>query len=145
MAIFRKSDQSAANRANTTVIAADTIIRGEIRVESKMQVDGEISGAINAKSIICVGKTGLIEGEVVSQKLVVTGCFFGTAHCEEIEILASGKVVGQITSKVLVIERGGFFEGESKPKESGKKSSGRPTEDITIVAMNRNSKVSDVG
>ena len=47
MAIFSKSDQSAANRANTTVIATDTIIRGKIQVESKMQVDGEFSGTIN--------------------------------------------------------------------------------------------------
>jgi len=145
MAIFRKSNKSTANHANTTVIATDTKIRGEIQVESKVHVDGEFWGTINAKSIISVGKTGLIEGEIVSKKLVVTGCFFGTAHCEEIEILASGKVVGQITSNVLVIERGGFFEGESKPKESDKESSGRPTEDITVVAMNRNSKVSDVG
>ncbi|MFC1813138.1 polymer-forming cytoskeletal protein [Thermodesulfobacteriota bacterium] len=145
MTIFGKSDQSATNRANTTIIASGTKLSGEIQVGSKMQVDGEFSGTINAKSIIYVGKTGLIEGEIVSQKLVVTGCFLGTAHCEEIEILASGKVVGQITSKVLVIERGGFFEGESKPKESARESSGRPTEDILVVPMNRDSKVSDVG
>jgi cytoskeletal protein CcmA (bactofilin family) len=106
-----------------------------------MQVDGEFSGTINTKSIICVGKTGLIKGEIVSKKLVVTGCFLGTAHCEEIEILASGKVVGQITTKVLVIERGGFFEGESKPKESAKENSDSPTEDITIVTMNSKPKV----
>ncbi len=137
MAIFSKSNKLATNRANTTIIAADTKMTGEIQIESKLHVDGEFSGTINAKSIIFVGETGLIEGNVVSPKLVVTGCFFGTAHCEEIEILASGKVVGQITSKVLVIERGGFFEGESKPKESAKESSGRPTEDITVVATNR--------
>jgi len=145
MAIFRKSDKSAANSANTTVIATDTKITGKIQVESKVHVDGEFSGTINAKSVISVGKNGLIEGEIVAQKLVVTGCFLGTAHCEEIEILASGKVVGQITSNVLVIERGGFFEGESKPKESVKERSSRPTEDITVVAINRNPKVSDVG
>ena len=144
MAIFSKSDQSAANSANTTVIAADTKITGEIQVESKVHVDGEFSGTIDAKSIISVGKNGLIEGEIVSKKLGVAGCFLGTAHCEAIEILASGKVVGQITSKVLVVERGGFFEGESKPKESAKESSGRPMEDIAVVAINRNPKVSDV-
>jgi len=121
MAIFSKSDQSATNSANTTVIATDTKIRGEIQVESKVHVDGEFSGTINAKSIIFVGETGLIEGDVVSPKLVVTGSFLGTAHCEEIEILASGRVVGQIASKVLVIERGGFFEGESKPKNPPKR------------------------
>ena len=144
MAIFSKSDQSATNHTNTTVIAVDTKITGEIQIESKLRLDGEFSGTINLKGIISVGKTGLIEGDIVSRKLIVTGCFLGTAHCEAIEILASGKVVGQITSKVLVVERGGFFEGESKPKESAKESSGRPMEDIAVVAINRNPKVSDV-
>lgn len=102
-------------------------------IESKLRLDGEFTGTINSKGIISVGKTGLIEGDIVSRKLIVSGCFLGTAHCEEIEILARGKVVGQIISKVLVIERGGFFEGESKPKESAKESSGRPMEDIAVV------------
>jgi cytoskeletal protein CcmA (bactofilin family) len=75
MAIFNKSDQSATNHANTTVIATDTKITGEIRVESKVHVEGEFSGTINAKSIISVRKNGLIAGEIVAQKLVVTGCF----------------------------------------------------------------------
>ena len=145
MAIFGKSNQSTANRANTTIIAAGTKIMGEIQIESKLHLDGEFSGTINSKGIIFLGKTGFIEGDIVSQKLIVTGRFFGTAHCKEIEILAGGKVVGKITSNVLVIERGGFFKGESKPKESSKENSIHPTEDITIVAMDKNSKVSDVG
>jgi len=121
MAISRKSDQSAAKSANTTVIATGTKITGEIQVESKVQVDGEFSGTINAKSIISVEKNGLIEGEIVAQKLVVTGCFLGTAHCEEIEILAGGKVVGQITSKVLVIERAVSLKGKANPKNPPKR------------------------
>lgn len=60
-----------------------------------------------------------MEGTLTAQKLVVTGRFVGTATCEEVEILAGGRVVGQMSSKVLVIERGSFFEGESKLLEAG--------------------------
>ena len=136
MAILNKSGQSAANSVNTTIIATGTKIKGELQFDSKVHVDGEFSGTINSKSLISVGKTGLIEGDIVSKKLIVTGSLFGTAYCEEIEILAGGKVIGQITSNSLAIEKGGFFEGESKPKESAEESVDRPSGYSTVVAMN---------
>lgn len=79
-------------------------------------MDGEFSGSINSQSIITVGKGGLVEGDVSAKKLIVTGRFKGDADCDEIEILSGGKVVGKIVSKVLVIERGSFFEGDSRLK-----------------------------
>jgi cytoskeletal protein CcmA (bactofilin family) len=83
-----------------------------------------------------VGKTGLVEGDVISNKLIVNGRFVGTAHCEEIEISAGGKVTGQIISSVLVVERGSFFEGESKLKGSVKESADTLSGDSAVVANN---------
>lgn len=81
-------------------------------------MDGEFSGLIHSDSTISVGRTGLIEGDVSAKKLVVTGRFMGTADCEEIEILSAGRVIGRIACKALVIERGSFFEGESRLKDA---------------------------
>ena len=145
MAIFNKSDKPASNLTNTTIIAAGTTMKGEIQIKSGIYVEGDFSGTINSGDIITVGKTGFVEGDIVSKKLIVTGRFSGTAYCEEIEILAGGKVVGQITSNILVIERGGFFEGESKPREPIKGSKSPPKEDSTVIAINSNPRVQDVG
>jgi cytoskeletal protein CcmA (bactofilin family) len=136
MAISKKTDQSAAISASATIIAAGTKINGELQVDSMVYVYGEFSGTINSKSIVSVGKTGLIEGDVVSNKLIVNGRFVGTAHCEEIEISAGGKLTGQIISSVLVVERGSFFEGESKLKGSVKGSADTPAGDSEVVANN---------
>lgn len=77
MAIFRKSNQSAAKSANTTVIATDTNITGEIQVESKVHVDGEFSGTINAKSIISVGKTDSSRAKLLPQNWSLPVVFLG--------------------------------------------------------------------
>ena len=135
MAIFRKSNEPSSDLTNTTSITAGTKVMGDIEIEYKLQLDGEISGKISSKSIISIGRTGLIEGEIVSQKLIVAGRFFGTADCEEIEILAGGKVVGQITCNVLIIERSGSFEGESKLTEHIR-------EDSTVIEIKSKSEVS---
>ncbi len=60
MGIFNKSDQLSVNRANATIIADGTEIRGEIRVESNLHVDDKFSDTINSKSIISLGKNGFI-------------------------------------------------------------------------------------
>ncbi|OSM05136.1 bactofilin family protein [Magnetofaba australis] len=79
-------------------------------------MDGEFKGSIESDSLITIGKPGVVEGEINAQKLIVTGRFHGVANCEEIEILSSGQVSGEIYSKVLVIERGSLFEGKSRLK-----------------------------
>lgn len=79
-------------------------------------MDGEFSGIIQSTNVISIGKSGVVEGEVTAHKLMVTGQFRGNADCNEIEILAGGKVTGQISTSVLVIERGSTFDGESRLK-----------------------------
>jgi len=117
MGIFSRSDRLPAKPSNATIIAAGTEIRGEIKGQCRVHVDGKFSGPINSNSIISVGKSGLVEGDVTAEKLIVTGSFSGTADCGEIQILAGGRVLGRITCSILVIERGGFFNGKNKLKE----------------------------
>ncbi|MBF0626521.1 MAG: polymer-forming cytoskeletal protein [Magnetococcales bacterium] len=85
----------------------------------RLHIDGAVVGKIVSNNLISIGKSGVLEGEVRARKLVVTGRFQGEADCDEIEILAGGRVSGEIRSKVLVIERGSHFEGNSSLREPG--------------------------
>ena len=136
MAIFGKSNKSANDPFNTTIISGSTKIRGQIQGKCKVHMDGKFSGPIDSKSIISVGKSGFIEGDITAKKLIVTGRFLGTADCEEIQILAGGEIIGQITCKILVIERGGFFHGQNKHKESPIRISERPPGESPLSTMN---------
>lgn len=136
MAIFNKSDQSKTDGAAATIIAGGTRIEGNLKGEGRVHVDGEFSGCIISKGIISVGKTGSIEGEVFSKKLIVTGKFMGEADCEEVEIVAGGKLVGQVKSNILMIEKGSFFEGENKIKDSAKRSIANRQNNHKVVQIN---------
>ena len=116
MGIFTKFGRSSVNSSNTTIIAAGTKIRGELQVGCSMYVDGEFSGPIDSTSTITVGKNGYIKGDVAAEKLIVNGGFSGTADCEEIRILAGGRVIGRTVCKTLMIERGGIFNGQNSIK-----------------------------
>jgi cytoskeletal protein CcmA (bactofilin family) len=117
MGIFSRSKRLPKNSSGITIIAAGTKIRGVIGGECRVIVDGEFMGPISSTSAITIGQSGLIEGDVTAKKLVVIGSFSGTADCKEIHILHGGRVVGKITCSILVVEKGGFFDGENKVKK----------------------------
>jgi len=106
----------AVDTSGTTIIAEGTKLDGKIEISSKLHIDGEISGTIHSKNIVTIGTKGMVKGEIYADKLVVSGHFDGNVDCREVEILAGGKVVGDVISSILVIESKAFFEGTSKVK-----------------------------
>nr|CRH06254.1 Conserved protein of unknown function [Candidatus Magnetococcus massalia] len=116
MAIFGRSAQQKTQRPGPTIIADGTKIDGLIRTNCDVHVDGTFVGEVHCDSQVTVGKEGSIEGRIFASRLVVCGHFKGDADCDEIEILSSGIVKGEIASHILVIERGSHFEGNSRLK-----------------------------
>lgn len=106
----------AMDTSETTVIAKGTKITGKLDVECKLHIDGLIEGTIYSSSIVTVGTAGVVKGEIFAQRLLVSGEVLGNCDCANIEILAGGRVIGDIASANLIIESQGFFEGTSKIK-----------------------------
>ncbi len=111
----------------TTIIAMGTSIEGEIVAESNLHIDGSFEGKLISKNTISIGQSGLASGEIVAEKLIVSGKFNGTANCNIIEIMPHGRIDGNIIVNELVIEREGFFVGESRIKNERSK---KPLEEI---------------
>ncbi len=106
----------AMDTSETTVIAKGTKITGKIDIQCKLHIDGEIEGSIHSGNVVIIGTPGLVRGEVYAERLLVSGEVVGNCDCQNIEILAGGKIVGDIVSSNLIIESQGFFEGTSKIK-----------------------------
>ena len=102
--------------SETTVVAKGTKITGKVDIGCKLHVDGEIEGSIHSTNVVTIGTSGVIRGEIFSERLLVSGEIVGNCNCQNIEILAGGKVLGDIVSSNLVIESQGYFEGNSKIK-----------------------------
>lgn len=121
MAIFNKNNGESITSSETTIIASGAKVDGIFNCDSRLHVDGVISGQVNSQSIVTIGKNGSIHGEVCASRLIVNGLFEGDANCDTVEVLAGGKLLGRVTSKELIIEAKAHFEGESKIKKEGEK------------------------
>ena len=129
MAIFNKSDvKPSVNSSGTTVIANGTKIEGKIEIECNLHIDGEFEGTIKSKKNVTIGKSGVVTGDIIADKLIVSGNFTGNADADVVDVLPNGKVFGKVLANEFVIERGGFFEGESKTKDTLKLENNKPLE-----------------
>lgn len=116
MAIFNKDNGASASSSETTIIASGANVEGTFNCSSRLHVDGIVSGKVNSKSVVTIGKGGKINGEVVANRLIINGLFEGDADCDGVEVLAGGTFLGKVASKELMIEAKAHFEGESKIK-----------------------------
>ena len=116
MAIFDKNGQTSNVNNGATIIAKYTSIKVEIDTTCSVHIDGSIEGNIKSTNVVTIGKSGKALGEISAISLIVSGEFDGTADCESVEILPGGYIKGKIITGELIIEKQGFFEGESKKK-----------------------------
>ncbi|RDU58537.1 polymer-forming cytoskeletal protein [Helicobacter sp. MIT 99-5507] len=118
MAIFTNDNKQfdAPNSNGATIIAAKTKFKGELNIECHIHIDGEFEGNINSTNTVLVGKSGVVNGDIMAQRVIVSGNFSGSIDSECIEIMPNGRVEGIIVCNELYIEKKGIFIGESKIK-----------------------------
>lgn len=135
MAIYAKLNQAAFGSTHTTIICAGTKIEGSIQTESRLQVDGELYGPISSNNMVSIGKTGIVKGDIIAEKLIIAGRFSGTADSEEIRIISGGNVAGKLTCKDLSIEKGGVLNGQNTHRRSHPELENRSFKKRSIVAV----------
>jgi len=73
---------------------------------------------VRSQKNVTIGKSGLVKGEIHADKVIISGAFSGSIDSNIVDVLSNGRLFGSVLAKEFVIERGGFFEGESKTKDS---------------------------
>jgi len=114
MAFFGRKKKKSAQVSSASIITPGTSIKGEIRCEGNILLNGEFEGIIISQSEVVVGKSGRVIGEIQAAKLLVSGEFRGNFTGEVIDIMPYGKVYGDVKVNNIVIEPNAVFEGETK-------------------------------
>lgn len=106
------SVEVAANRLDT-IIGQGASINGIIETEGTLRVDGKVEGEIHSAGDLIVGETGVIAANVVAQNVSVAGTVKGNIKASgKLDLLASGKVIGDIRVSDLAVCQGATLQGE---------------------------------
>ncbi|PWC21569.1 MULTISPECIES: bactofilin family protein [Brenneria] len=122
-------------------------MEGKLAADGDITVEGEIEGDVCCNNTIKVEHSGKVTGELTSQQIIINGRVEGRIYAGSVTILAQGKVVGDIFSDELSIEKGGVFTGKSNPLQAeqraqealacAEKADG-PTENENVMALVEN-------
>ena len=109
--------EGAATKSDAieNVIGRSCLIRGDLTADGAFRIDGTIEGSVESHASVVVGESGVVRGGVRGTDVVIAGTVQGDVICAgHLEILAKGKVEGDIAARSMRIETGGVFCGTSR-------------------------------
>jgi len=91
---------------------AGSKISGKLSFDGPIRIDGQVDGEIVGKDSITIGESAVVTAQIKAASIVVAGKVSGDITAiQRIEIRPSAKVMGNLTSPVLVVHEGALFEG----------------------------------
>ncbi len=108
----KKSKPSDPEEADSAFIGQGTVLSGKVVSTKPLVVDGTIHGNVDCSSIVIVGETGVIIGEIHSPLARISGRIYGNIHTpKNASLLGSANVQGDIFTGSLHIEPSVIFNG----------------------------------
>lgn len=132
-----------ANKAEETLnslIGENSVFVGKFYIAGSLKIDGRFEGEVKTDEELIVGETGRVKTDIYAKNVTVAGVVIGNIDAEEeVKLLATGKVLGNITAPKVYIENGVMIKGEVRI-HSGKASE---VDKIISEAYNKGPKIPD--
>lgn len=98
----------------TATLEPGTEMEGKLKVSAGMvRINSHFKGEIGGEGGILIAEQGEVEAEINLKSVTVLGKVKGSVHAaERIEIKERGVILGDIFTPVLVVEPGGYFDGQ---------------------------------
>lgn len=95
-----------------TVLATDINFTGEIKFARPLMVKGKVSGKLESGSDLTIEESAVVHAAIFADRVIVKGEVVGNITAKtSVNVYASGRLTGDITSPEVVLEPGCFFSG----------------------------------
>ena len=93
-------------------LTAGSKIIGNIYADSDYRIDGTVEGELQSTGKVVIGEAGKIKGTVTCTNAEILGLMEGKITCsQQLSLRSSGKIVGDVKTKTLIVEPGALFNG----------------------------------
>jgi len=107
---YSNGNSGRSNPTKPSIISEGFEFVGTITSDGVLNISGVIKGKVTAKSVL-VDSTGLVEGELFSDQVMVKGRVLGDINCDELNIGPLAEVDGSVSYESVHIQRGGKIKG----------------------------------
>jgi len=96
-----------------TLLGKGAVLHGNFSAPESARIDGRVNGDVTVEGTLVVGSTGAITGNVIAEAVLIGGEVLGDISApEKAELTATAKVLGDIATKIIVIDENAVFQGK---------------------------------
>jgi cytoskeletal protein CcmA (bactofilin family) len=114
--MFKEKNPSASERSasgSATLISPGTILKGDVKSDNDLRVDGTIHGNVKSSAKIIIGPAGYVEGNIEGANADIIGKVKGNVQVKELlQLRENGNVEGNIFAAKLQIDPSAVFNGK---------------------------------
>ena len=108
-----------------------TSFKGTLTFEGTVRIDGRLEGEVFTKDTLVIGEGAQVNAAIHAGVVEIGGTVHGNIAAErKVEIRASGRLYGNISTPSLVIEEGVVFEGSCTMGRRGDEAGEAPESDL---------------
>lgn len=105
--------QQASTERISSVLGDGVTYHGKITGRGGVRVEGAFEGEVQLNGLLVVGTTGRVTCEEVrANTVIVAGALRGNIIAQKVEIRATGRVWGNVTTATFATEEGAFLRGQ---------------------------------
>ncbi len=87
-------------------------LTGKMSFEGELRIDGKFSGEIDGTGTLIIGEDAMVEAKIRVDTTLISGEVHGEIEAtKKVEIMAPGRMYGDIKTPSLIIADGSIFEG----------------------------------
>ncbi len=95
-----------------TVLGTSAVMRGELRSQNNVRLDGTFEGTLEIDGNVLVGETAKITADINAKNVAIAGAVRGNVSGKKVQLLRTARVWGDITASAIATEEGAFIEGK---------------------------------
>jgi cytoskeletal protein CcmA (bactofilin family) len=111
-------------------------IEGKFQIADSLHIECEIGGELEVGGRLIIGQRGIVRADVHTVDALIMGTYEGNMVASgNVEIASTGRVLGNLQTDSLVIEKGGFFNGNVASIDKPRGSAAEPQKEALQAAL----------
>ena len=110
----KKEGPALANAGElNALLGRGSEFEGKLSFEGTVRIDGTFRGDIQSQGLLMIGESAVVEAEILVDTAVIGGEVRGNITAKsKIELQATARVTGNLSTPALVVKEGGRFDGQ---------------------------------
>lgn len=95
-----------------TSLSVDAVVTGKLAFTAPTKIDGKLKGELRCTDLLVISSTAIVDGYVKADTVRVEGLVRGEiGETRKVLLRAGSRLIGRLSTDVLVLEEGAFFDG----------------------------------